>query len=1111
MSGLVGGLMSGSVGGRSLVARAASVASLVGAAGLAAGQSSVLTVGTAVPSQATVLPVDIELGRANLIGSRSLVLFTTRDPAEVAGLSGAALEAVVPTGTVPDEIVRVPGLFQQITAGDVAAFDPADNLIGVGTQIRSNGSFGPQAFSEFVYRFELESDPSDLVQVRLTANPLPAGVDAGFTGTGGQVLSMIGGTLESRTDTAFITTVMGDFVSLGHIPRLFVYDAALGTSENFLGFYRGAAPGGTEPGRVPYTVIIDPRTGSLVGLDLSEAIGAWDLNLVVQAFQPAECNGPGSGVVGGTRELGVDQLAGALTKTPGGTGAVEGFAVGVNLADASLGLTNEVCAYFEGEAGSPGETPRFAGFVNEAGPEWVVEFTLETAGALTIEDEFAVAVDDGVQTTEDNGPSRFWVLGSTALVTGVDVLGDGTLLGAGAVSLAFSANSEAGWPSDFDGDGDFDADSLGFFDPGTYYLVIDSDLGGLVSAPGPVSIDVFFHDPLTCGDLSSTAFIPGSGPGSGPGTGVRASDFVFTTPITGEVFGLDALGVGMLDSFGASVICGYERPRAEGGFERIEFDEFQDPVWENTEIVYEFTTTVPLRFNLEDDTIGPGGVNVDAFLLDSNEVLTGADLFGDGGSTRGVVSRSVVASLVGDAASQNQGVLGGISAVQPPGTYYLVLERYRAESGERGLFIEFLNPLESVEGSGLQRTVPPLDSPEIIDLGVVGPEETRLIITMCDGLTDPGVNTSIAVFETNEVEELRDPSGQVIRTLESLFPLFGNGALQDACGFVRGPSSSPVLDLIAGEYILAVTGGDVIIDPGTILAEDAGGSAPPVAVSGRFRIQGVGLDSGLIEPLTVDFDVAAREVAYYRFTIEPVPARGAPTGAVDLGEIPIFDSADQLGITVSTCLSDPAFDSEIGVWDETGELVASMDNSACFNQGGLHAFMTLFTDANGDGFVDADVRPGDRFYIGVAGANTTFGDRFLARRDPLSAVPPGGGEVILAVGPEFPAIFNPGPGDVVAGATVQPEGVAYFTFKIEDGFVIGGCDNPTDISDTPPGSGVFGQLDGNDIGAFITGFLSQHPIADFSDTPPGSGIVGQFDGNDIGAFIAGFVAGCPTP
>lgn len=79
---------------------------------------------------------------------------------------------------------------------------------------------------------------------------------------------------------------------------------------------------------------------------------------------------------------------------------------------------------------------------------------------------------------------------------------------------------------------------------------------------------------------------------------------------------------------------------------------------------------------------------------------------------------------------------------------------------------------------------------------------------------------------------------------------------------------------------------------------------------------------------------------------------------------------------------------------------------------------------------------------------------------------------------------------------------------LEVGIPSNGC-NPADLSDTPPGSGTFGQLDGNDISAFVSGFLANEDLSDVSDTPPGSGTFGQFDGNDISAFVSAFLAGCP--
>lgn len=66
----------------------------------------------------------------------------------------------------------------------------------------------------------------------------------------------------------------------------------------------------------------------------------------------------------------------------------------------------------------------------------------------------------------------------------------------------------------------------------------------------------------------------------------------------------------------------------------------------------------------------------------------------------------------------------------------------------------------------------------------------------------------------------------------------------------------------------------------------------------------------------------------------------------------------------------------------------------------------------------------------------------------------------------------------------------------------------SDLSPTPVGSTVYGQLDGNDIRAFIDSFLAGRPMSDLSSTPPGGPRYGQHDGNDIGAFVSGFLTGC---
>lgn len=69
--------------------------------------------------------------------------------------------------------------------------------------------------------------------------------------------------------------------------------------------------------------------------------------------------------------------------------------------------------------------------------------------------------------------------------------------------------------------------------------------------------------------------------------------------------------------------------------------------------------------------------------------------------------------------------------------------------------------------------------------------------------------------------------------------------------------------------------------------------------------------------------------------------------------------------------------------------------------------------------------------------------------------------------------------------------------------------NAADLSDSPIGSGVFGQHDGQDISMFILAFIAGIPPADLSRTPPANGVFGTYDGNDIGEFVTVFLNGCP--
>lgn len=128
------------------------------------------------------------------------------------------------------------------------------------------------------------------------------------------------------------------------------------------------------------------------------------------------------------------------------------------------------------------------------------------------------------------------------------------------------------------------------------------------------------------------------------------------------------------------------------------------------------------------------------------------------------------------------------------------------------------------------------------------------------------------------------------------------------------------------------------------------------------------------------------------------------------------------------------------------------------------------------------------------------------------------GRVVISISPRFDLNDR---GELVFGATfgtlpsltggptrqAAPSSGEGGVFVATVGLGGPGC-NLADVSDTPPGSGNYGQLDGNDIGLFVRAFLGGGPLADLSDTPAGSGEFGQFDGGDIGLFVSQFLAGC---
>ncbi len=137
-----------------------------------------------------------------------------------------------------------------------------------------------------------------------------------------------------------------------------------------------------------------------------------------------------------------------------------------------------------------------------------------------------------------------------------------------------------------------------------------------------------------------------------------------------------------------------------------------------------------------------------------------------------------------------------------------------------------------------------------------------------------------------------------------------------------------------------------------------------------------------------------------------------------------------------------------------------------------------------------------------------FEDRTYA--NPPGYVLPGYGAMYPGDNPswghEFLGIVDPdGFNSVVVTGTLQVNEKGFLEGGVIfgcDDFIIGvlpgfgGCNNPADLA--PPAD----VLDLADIGAFVTGFTAQDPIADLDSN-------GVFDLGDINVFITSFIAGCP--
>jgi hypothetical protein len=192
---------------------------------------------------------------------------------------------------------------------------------------------------------------------------------------------------------------------------------------------------------------------------------------------------------------------------------------------------------------------------------------------------------------------------------------------------------------------------------------------------------------------------------------------------------------------------------------------------------------------------------------------------------------------------------------------------------------------------------------------------------------------------------------------------------------------------------------------------------------------------------------------------------GSVTGAIDLGVV--GEAGD---ININTVGS--AFDTELGLWDSSGTLLANNDD--------------INFPANAQSEIVRMFEPGD-YLMGVGGFNTgftDFGPDFETGGVEVNINGcAAGGSISIELGTVIEA-------DIL---DLPPGRVAFFQFTIAEGPAP--C-NPADLAEP------FEVLDLADIGVFVGGFTGTDPVADLNNDT-------IFDLADIGIFVTPFTGGCP--
>lgn len=332
----------------------------------------------------------------------------------------------------------------------------------------------------------------------------------------------------------------------------------------------------------------------------------------------------------------------------------------------------------------------------------------------------------------------------------------------------------------------------------------------------------------------------------------------------------------------------------------------------------------------------------------------------------------------------------------------------------------------------------------VFDVGSIGDANTDIRLDTCGS----GFDTELALWDANGALLTENDDGD--------------------CDF----QSVLNINLPAGEYIAAISGYNTLFGA-DFRADPIDGCTDSGAW--KFNAQGGEVLSG---------SITSGRVMYIRFTLGEADCDGDGTpdseeldcdnnGIPDDCEIPTQADADASGsigvigfenevITISTCGSD--FDTELGVFDSAGNLVAENDDF-CGPGAGLQSQLDLNLSAG-------------TYYVAVSGYNIVFSDGFGMSINADGSCSEGG-MLDISVGS-----FSESGNDFLPGRVVMAR------------FEVG------EASDCAADLNGDGALDFFDVSAFLTAYSANDPAADFNDD-------GAFTFFDVSAFLSAFSAGCP--